>query len=229
MPSQGSAPTVTENAKVQLLVNGIWVTIPGAGSIRDRTGDAPTRENVTFGSVKQIVGKSRPPSVEISLPAVAPGHSTYGVLKTAFDKETNVRIRYGFAEEVLFERTTAGTIAIATDGSVTFSGTNAEHPDFREEDYGPGIAFRTGTGQNIVYDVIETIDDSSARDVECQPRTTALTAVAYDVVIPGFYRPSFLARVSQWDGVTADGESEVSMDLGLAARGSLPALKLGVI
>lgn len=226
MSSYASVPTPTENALVEISTDGgsVWKFLPGVASVNDSGGDSPTRERSTFQNVVQLVGQARPPTIEVTLPALAPGHSTYSDLHTAYVGGTNIHLRYRFLEQILFQAAVGTTVAISMAGVVTQNtGGGVSHADLNLKDFGPGAAFKTGTTPR--YDVIESI--TSAGVPTCKAATAALVAAVYAVVIAPFYRPSVLGRVSSFGNVSADSESEVGTTLTLAARSALPALQIG--
>ena len=219
-----SVPMPTENADVQYSVGGaVWKFLPGYASITETGGESPTRERITMKSVNSLVGKARPSTIEISVPALVPGHSSYKDLKKAYDDGTNVHIRYGFREQSLFKGQTTDKATVKKDGSVTFNNSGTP-PDFTGADFGPGVAIKI-LSTPVVYAVIETI--SAAGVVKVQERAADLAEGQYDVVLPPFYRPSVTCKISDWGKISAESESEVGSTLAVISYSVLPDIVIG--
>jgi len=227
MAQYTSVPTITEDALVEVRFAGqsAWTFLPGTATVSDSGGESPTRERITFSDIKRIVGKARPAQVEVAIPALAPGHSSYTGLYDAYTKKTSVEVRYQFKERVIGRPSATARVAITTDGTVTLSGSGATQANFGGDDIGPGAAFKTGTGANAVYDIIEEI--SAAGVPKCAKRAASLSAAEYVVVAPPWYRPPTLCRVSNFGNISADVESEAGTTLQLEPISVLPALLIG--
>ena len=221
MGQHSPIPMPTEKAKVQFSLNGRdFKFLPGTANITESGGESPTRENVTFEGVSSLTGEARPSTLEIGVPALAPGHSSYDELEAAWKSKANIFIRYGFRDQLLFEGGDNDKVAVKKDGSLAFAAAGAT-PNFLLPQYGPGVALKIGNN----YRVIEAITDKGVATVA--PSAADVAEMKFNVVIPAYHRPSTPCKVVTFGIVGADVESEAGTTLQVQSLVPLPKLELG--
>lgn len=228
---QGGLPTPTEDARIQVsrIDTTDWLEIPGVSRINVDPDDAATRPNKTFQKITQHTGNPGPGSITVECGGLTIAHDSYDLLADAFEDKDYLKFRWQYVDRLIWKGQTGAMVAIAADGSVTFSGSGTvTHPKWGVGRVLLGAVLRTGTSPNYVYHKIKSYDADTGEPT-ATARTTALTASAYDVVAPPIYQPEFHARVTRWTGVQGEVDSELSATLMLAPEVIIPRYQLGYI
>ena len=195
---------------LEVLINSVWERVPFTGDVEASASPAPVQEVVTSRGVGAVAGKPRLPSYSVALPSFAPHLGVMQSIETMRMDRVIANWRWGTPGETFAATNATALAAVATDGSVTFSGSGHEI-DFADNAYGPGLVVNIG-GERFT---VNAVDENGAVTVVDAP-SVAVSAAAYAVELPGL-RQTFRAQVISspafaWSG-GADAQLTSSLQL----------------
>ena len=189
--------------------------IPGIENISLSGGEAPEADVVTFEGVAKVVGHPRVPTIQATVSAYNPQHSTWRAINLAGRNRAVLTWRFTSKEESFFTATGAGnTVAIAVTGVVTFAG---DAPDFASGRFAPGMTIAVG-GASYVIDVITA---AGAVTVKPVPVSAVAAAMGYKINNPALRLGPLIATGSV-TGAEMSSEGQLTATLNLAPRAQLP-------
>ena len=145
---------------------GTWDLIPGAASVNDSGGDAPSQSSKNFLQSQTSVGAATPPPINIGLDPWIETHPVAAGLLRALREKKAVNYRKTTAQE-LVDAIEAGVrqLTIAAGGAVTFAGSgdaDEQQAQWTADDYSVGLALYTpGNSANALWPVKAVADDGA--------------------------------------------------------------------
>lgn len=179
--------------RVEVLLPGAtdYRLLPGAASLSDSGGDAPSTTSKNFLQSQTSVGAPTPPPETITVDPWIGTHPVSNGLIKALRNKTSVGYRSTSAqEEILAEAAGVRQLTIAVGGVVSFAGTEAEATQkarWTEDDFSIGLAL---LADGNLYPVDSITDDGTVSVVKADLSPIAAgDAVAaaedYAIVQPG--------------------------------------------
>ena len=198
---------------------GDWRNIPGVAAYRETGGEAPTREVVAFESTTTLTGRKRVPTIECEISAYSPHHTSYKDLRASSIDQTLLQFRLRTLPVTIFPLTTGVQIAIAAaTGLVTLSGPEASRPDFKDDEFAPGLVI-VNAGKLYVIDKI----DFTTGAVTINPLPDSdVSAADFSVIRPALTRGPFAAKVAMTDRGQMSSESNLTTSIRLQPTAELP-------
>ena len=180
--------------------NASYELLPGAASVDDPGGSAPSTQSQNFKQEFQSTGGIPPADVTVELDPFVGIHPTIQKLYDAAANKTSTWLRWTTAKESLLDAEAAKrTAAIATTGVVTFAGTDGEDAQkarWTTETFSVGLALLIA---GKLYPVSDIAADGAITVVDGETYaapTQAVAATAYAIVRPGT-RKKALCRIGQ--------------------------------
>lgn len=200
--------------------NSKWVTLPGASGFTSSGGEASETDIETFAGSGKITGVPSVASVSINVAAHIPYTSLANKLATNQGQDLH-SFRVRTKARVVSKKVTGKQVAIATDGSVTFSGTGQSGGKVDNATTFPNkVVLQLDTGTPKKFFVIDSIAEDGAMTVEEAP-ASAVTAQEYELKVPALKR-DFQATVRAFGNDTLDAGSALQTTLELTPQGDLP-------
>ena len=223
----GLIPGANTKIEVQMKGQTAWTNIPFVADISASGGDAPTSEVLTYQAVGQITGSKRPETLTFAVPSyIATLPVNKDIRSASVDQENrNFRITTNEGTPAFTASSspgaTLGSVAVAADGVVTFSGANM--PSMRDFNLiAIGQVIETGTAQYQIID-IQPGSGSQLPRVTVEAPASAVTATpGYQIVTPAIRLGPFLAGVTVAGSFDIPVEGAMSSTVTLAPVSVLP-------
>ena len=172
-----------------------WVKVPGIDSFSLAKGEAASESYDTWDGTLSVLGNTPIGDVTFNVGSYLPNHKAWKDLDARKKNSQNVQVRVETPEREIFTSDTDARIAIATDGSVTFSGSGEGSKSGDLKDVTAGHAFKIGSK---IFN-IDSFTDATTPVVKTEAIATAQAAAAYKVVMPAL-RWEFTAGIKQIGG-----------------------------
>ena len=215
------------NSSLEFSTDGgtTWKELPFAGDIEASGGEAPTSEVATFKRVGTTVGHDRVPSLEVTVPAYIPHHSSWRNLAAEGKAGNPVNVRITTRERLLAASGMGNTAALATTGIVTLSPTviGGHSIDWRSDLYGVGLGLKYAAA---VY-TVDTISLAGVLTVDPAP-AAAVAAAVYSVVGPSLRLGPILARIVGLAQFSMPAEGALNKSVTIQPLGQLPDWSVNV-
>ena len=221
MPGTLVQPIDSGTAQAEVSVDGsTWKEVGGANGWSESGGEAQQNEVQSFAGPVSTTGQLGVPSLTVPISIFNPNGPGVSDLDAAAAAGTKVHMRLTVDETAIFT-TTTGTVAVATDGSITLGGSGGA--DLGDVNYRVGQAIKYTSGGNTHYLPLLSIDHATKK-AKTDGRTAALPAVTgYSIVTPPIVRKSGVGRLLNWGAVSLEQGGVMSAELGFQpeARGSV--------
>ena len=216
----------SSKTKVEVNPDGgsTWYVLTGVSGITSSGGDPTVNTVSDFHGTSQEVGAPEPPTVEITFSRFAPTTKIYRLLMDARDDQDNIQFRWSLPEKLIHKTATTARAAIATNGTVTLSGSGSGSAEslFTEKRFAPGIALKIGSN----YHLVNTIAADGALTIDPAP-SGAVAAAAYDVYLPPIKQPEFSGRIGSFGNVSLESEAALSTTMTLIPSDLLSKITAG--
>ena len=210
-------PVTIENAVIDVAeaATGPWTEVVGASDYGEGGGGAPTNSLTTFAGSVTSVGSPEAPTVSTEINAHNPLMPAHKILRTGFHGKVSRFFRFTTqAETLLSGHAVTNLLAIAADGSVTFSG---------DDKPSAAVLRIVKPGASIVlagktYTVIAIV----AGFPKVAPTAVVGANADYTIQVSSLRRGPFRSRITNYGRVRARAGSFLGTTLELAPDGELP-------
>ena len=213
---------IIDSANMSLEISGdniAWLRVANVGSIGVSGGEAPQTEVRSTDGVAQRTGDPGPPNMTVELPSFLP-HMAFGtLLKNRQNSNDDLFIRLTMADKIIFDSgdTSTFTVAIASNGVVTFAGATKPKTSAGSRLIAPGHIIDI-SGQDSKY-VIDSITDIGVVTVNPAPADAISASDTYDILAPSLRNGPVIGKVRSGPAnnftVSADGVLSGTVEFGL--------------
>ena len=160
--------------------DGTWREVPGLDNF-GVAANGPTATTYTaFEGSFAEVGVAEVGDASWDIVAFAPHHPAWKFLETKRVSQDNVQFRVETGEVTKFQPASSATVAIDTDGAVTFGGSGNGSVVADLKDVARGMCFKIGNALHT----IASISDADTPVFTTEPPASAVSAASYEVVFP---------------------------------------------
>ena len=200
--------------ELKLVTEPVWSTLVNAMSYVENTAENPSREVMNFSSISEKqLGASRIPDIVIGYNPL-PHHSVYMMLHRAWTQRLLLNVRVTTQEIPRFQaHNSADTVAIATNGTVTFAGTA---PPI--ESLAPGLVLVVGSDSYVIDTVVS---NTNTVTVSPAPSSAVTAMMGYIVNTPSIVR-NFTGYLVTLNQISFESESSGSSTMKFHPIHTLP-------
>ena len=194
-----------------------WIDVPFIGDVSASPGTTPETDIITFTEIGKIRGKTRVPTLNVTVPAYVPNLPIWKTIIDAAQGSQYLNWRLTTLERPIFEADSGTPMAaVSAAGVLTLSGVGA--PDLETEDYGIGLAVVVG---GKAYTLVD-ITGSKTAVVAPVPGAAVAADDAFSIVVPSL-RKQFVGQPgSPDDNFSLPAEGAMSTTFDVSLRAALP-------
>ena len=187
--------------------DGDWNEIPGLDNFSVAATEPTATTYTAFEGSFAEVGNAEVGDASWDIVSFTPHHPAWKYMERKRKSQDNVQFRIETDEVNKFQPSSTATVAIATDGTVTFGGTGLGSQVTDLKDVARGLCFKIGTN---LHTIVSISDDTTPVFIVEAP-ASAVSAASYSVVFP-------ILRWSFTGIVKTPFETSITQDAPLSSR-----------
>lgn len=176
----GLAGRTGKGTRTRFFNEGDWDEIPGLDNFTVTSNEPTATTYTAFDGSFVEVGSPEVGDATWDIASMSPQHPSWEILESKRKSQDNVQFRVETSEARKYTPAGSATIAIDTDGVVTFGGTGLGSKATDLNDVVRGLVFKVGGELHV----IKSISDDDIPAFVTKAPATAVSAGSYTVVFP---------------------------------------------